>query len=364
MEKNHKQKRKENTGGKQMSNENSEKCGCGALNMNAGIFAGFEPSDRVKKAMIDFRILYEVGRYSDIVKMTVLLPSTKEEMIKVIEAQERLLDQLGRKDLTETENRHTKNFEGLMDAINGSCSQEVKKGLWKHSREVQEFLLKFTQESKGKEAYWRDLILKDFQGNTELDQTYHWFQNAEAISGCIELFGLPKETIIKRAECTILSEFSHMGFDNLATFAENSKKLIDLIGIPEGKIQKKLCGIIDRNVKDFPAYCMNAAKKMGLSLEPWKDLLHAGANRLILDANNRKCPCERQSRIQSAIDIYETLKKDFGDSRGDALMTLWQNKGAENAERDFLRQASKILHFEYKPVDLTERVGLWWGRIS
>lgn len=348
-----------------MSSESSEKCGCGALNMNAGIFAGFEPNDRVKKAMIDFRILYEVGRYSDIVKMTVLLPPTREEMIAVIEAQERLLDQLGRKNLAETENRHTKNFEGLMDAISGSCSQEVKKGLWKHSREVQEFLLKFTQETEGNEAYWRDLIQKDFRENKELDQAYHWFQNIEGIVRCIELFGLSKEAISARAERVILSEFSQVGFDGLVTLAENSKKMIDLLGVPEGKIQKRLSDMIERNALDFPVYCMNAAKKMGLSLEPWKDLLHKGAIRLILQANNKNCPSEREIRIQWACDVFENLKKDLGDSRGDALLALWQNnKDTENAERNFLRQAGKILSFDYHPVDMSERIGLWLGRIS
>lgn len=340
---------------------------CEALKMNADIYARFEPGDRVMKGMTDLRILYEAGRYSEIVKMAVLFPPTKEEIVEVIEAHERLLDQLGRNDLTETKNRHTKNLEELMDAINGSCSQVLKDGVWEHDRKTQEFLLVWAQKSDKKEKYWAELILKDFQENEDLKYSDGWLANTDGIKTCMELFGLPQETIRTRAETVILHELSGVKFDTLVVLAGNAKKLIDLLGVPSENIEKRIRGLmIEENIKKSPLNCLKAAKKMEFSIEPWKEFFYEGAKALILAANDETCFPTRWNKINDACEIFAALKSDLGDSRGDAFTELWteENKHEENAPRDFLWQASKTLEFEYNPVGLKDIIETLWRGIK
>ncbi|MDP3056915.1 MAG: hypothetical protein Q8N37_00110 [bacterium] len=345
-----------------MSSEGNA-CGCEALDTNAEIFKGFPSDIRVMQALrVIPRMFTEKRKFSEIVRIAALLPSP-ENMVLVIKQNQRGLDRLDFGEITKIQEEHTKKFAELLLAIRGSCAQEIRKGVWLFDPDVQEFLHKFAEESEEKEAYWKDLMLQDFLNGNVLSVLNNWFSHSKGIKNCVKLFDLPEEKIRTRVENLVLEWGDKASIGDWNSSTKSIKMLIKEFGVSEEKIRQKLGEAINREMREQPLDCIAVAKEMGVSIEPWHLFLYEGANGLILKANDEECSSNRRKKIQLACDIYEALKRDLGDLKGDALLELWKNKDVENASRDFLRRASKILQFKYKAVGFNDTVWVWWHRI-
>lgn len=320
------------------------------VSMNAKIFAGFLPSDRAKLAVKTFGYMYEVShQYWDIVEMMTLIPSNKE-IVEILEKGERRLDQLGRVDIALIKNKHNENFENFLDAVDGSCAQELKNGSWKHTFEAQKILVDFAGKSGQKKGYWENLILKDILENPDLKEISQWVKNAEGIKNCIKLFKVPTEKIQAKVEKMILERFSCENKRCMTDFTTNVKLLLDITGFSQEGIQKSFYGAIRSDLESFPLECMKFAKEIGLPAKVFESDLHRVVVEAFKKANTEESKYKRHILVEMACNIYMLLEKDPGVGVvGDELLKLWRNKESKNPTMDVLRKASELLHFDYNP---------------
>ncbi len=337
----------------------TQSCGCDWLGMTPEIFAGFAINTRAELALKMFWHMLKLGKYPEIVKMTVLIPPSREEIVAAIVAQENSLDRLGREN-EEVKIKNTDSLKNLFSAIDASCAQEIQKNVWTHSLEAQQLLLKFARESEEGLDSWREIILRNFlEGKCELIDIGCLARDQQLIVSCIEMFGLPREKIKEKIESMVLDWTIEASVNDWLVLSKSIKILIDGFGISKEKVNGQLAKRITMDGQEYPKGCVAAAGVLGLSLEPWKDIFVERAKQYIIQANKESCLSNRLDEIKSACEIFAALKKDYGEVRGNIYLEMWDNR-EERIPEIFLRKASRLLNFRYRPRGIKD----WWHSIA
>ncbi len=259
------------------------------------------------------------------------------------------------------------------DAIRAIVSWELRGGelyLWKYDSKIIESISKITSCLEEGKVFWRQELIKSMEGQTSLNNISTWIKYSKNIDKIAEVFQI-KGNIENLLQKAIDSDKELNKFEFWKNHYTEVSGFVKIFGYAKRNIQEKINSLIIKNTKKIDEisefanedsikkavdnivsddskliyHCLSIARHMELPINP--DKYQTTADNLLILANKLKDQNTRKNIIRIAHNTYTGLKS-YNYQFRESIIKAFDKAGNDNFDRIVLREASKVLGFEYQ----------------